>query len=251
MRNTHAHPNTAPFVGRQLIQHLVSSNPSGAYVQRVAQAFSTGRYQGFGDGQPGDLKATIAAILLDPEARGDSPGTSAGRLREPAQLFTGVLRALGGRTDGDALGWWWGETLQQHVFRPPSVFNFYSPTYPVPGTALVGPAFGIHNANSALNRITYLIYLIFWNGSGASSTVPGAVGTRVDLSGFAADATDAGRLVDRISLLALGELLPATSRTAVISAVNQFGSGTSSERTNRVRQAAFLVFASPQYHLVR
>lgn len=250
-----AHPNTAPFVGRQLIQHLVSSNPSGAYVQRVAQAFSTGRYQGFGDGQPGDLKATIAAILLDPEARGDSPGTSAGRLREPAQLFTGVLRALGGRTDGDALGWWWGETLQQHVFRPPSVFNFYSPTYPVPGTALVGPAFGIHNANTALQRINFVHYLLFWNGSEPSSDVPGALGTQVNLGAFLTDADRPDVLVDRLSNLALGAPLPAAARTAVIDAVTAYpwpaSGSTDTARRNRVQQAAYLVFASPHYQIAR
>lgn len=246
-----AHQNVAPFVSRHLIQQLVTSNPSPAYVQRVAGAFTTGRHDRLGTGRKGDLAATVAAVLLDVEARSTAVASSAGRLREPIQLFTGVLRALNGRTDGEALGWWWGDEMRQHVFRPPSVFNFYSPDYPVAGTALVGPAFGIHNANTALNRINYLNYLIFWNGSGASASVPGAVGTRVNLTGFEADATDAGRLVDRISLLALGELLPTASRTAVISAVNQFGSGTSSERTNRVRQAAFLVFASPQYHLVR
>ncbi len=250
-----AHPNTAPFVGRQLIQLLVSSNPSGAYVQRVAQAFSTGRYQGFGDGQAGDLKATIAAILLDPEARGDSPGTSAGRLREPAQLFTGVLRALGGRTDGDALGWWWGETLQQHVFRPPSVFNFYSPTYPVPGTALVGPAFGIHNANTALQRINFVHYLLFWNGSEPSSDVPGALGTQVNLGAFLTDADRPDVLVDRLSNLALGAPLPAAARTAVIDAVNAYpwpaSGSTDTARRNRVQQAAYLVFASPHYQIAR
>jgi uncharacterized protein (DUF1800 family) len=250
-----AHPNTAPFVGRQLIQHLVSSNPSGAYVQRVAQAFSTGRYQGFGEGRAGDMKATIAAILLDPEARGDSAGTSAGRLREPAQLFTGVLRALGGRTDGDALGWWWGDTLQQHVFRPPSVFNFYSPTYPVPGTALVGPAFGIHNANTALQRINFVHYLLFWNGSEPSSDVPGALGTQVDLSAFLTDADRPDALVDRLSNLALGAPLPAAARTAVIDAVNAYpwpaSGSTDTARRNRVQQAAYLVFASPQYQIAR
>lgn len=246
-----AHQNVAPFVSRHLIQQLVTSNPSPAYVQRVATAFSTGRHGSFGTGRKGDLAATVAAVLLDTEARSAPVSSSAGRLREPIQLFTGVLRALNGRTDGEALGWWWGEDMRQHAFRPPSVFNFYPPDYPVAGTALVGPAFGIHNANTALNRINYLNYLIFWNGSAPSATVPGAVGTRVDLSGFEADAGDAARLVDRLSLLALGEPLPTGSRTAVINAVNAFPSGTTSERTNRVRQAAFLVFASPQYHLVR
>ncbi len=64
-----AHPNTAPFIGKQLIQHLVTSNPSPAYVRRVATAFHTGRSGAFGDGQRGDLKATVAAVLLDAEAR--------------------------------------------------------------------------------------------------------------------------------------------------------------------------------------
>ncbi|MBD3892807.1 DUF1800 domain-containing protein [Hydrogenophaga sp.] len=246
-----AHPNIGPFVGRQLIQHLVSSNPSPAYVQRVARAFNTGRHEGFGSGRPGDMKATVAAILLDPQARNPDPDRSAGRLREPVQLFTGVLRALGGRTDGDALGWWWGQELRQHVFRPPSVFNFYPPDYPVPGTTLQGPAFGIHNANTALQRINYLTYLLFWGGSNPDIRVPNALGTRVDLSAFLADAADPARLVDRLALLALGEPLPAAARTAVLQALDAFPSGDADYRANRVRQAAFLVFAAPQYHLIR
>ncbi|MFP8779609.1 DUF1800 domain-containing protein [Hydrogenophaga sp. RWCD_12] len=246
-----AHQNVAPFVSRHLIQQLVTSNPSPAYVQRVVTAFNTGRYTTFGSGVKGDLAATVAAVLLDTEAR-STPTNTAGRLREPIQLFTAVLRALNGRTDGEALGWWWGEEMREHVFRPPSVFNFYPPDYPVAGTTppLVGPAFGIHNANTALNRMNYLNYLIFWDGSGASSDVPNAVGTKVNLSAFAST-TNAATLVDRLSLLALGEILPATSRTAVINAVNAYPSNTADGRTNRARQAAFLVFASPQFQMTR
>ena len=161
-----------------------------AYVQRVADAFVTGRHAGFGTGQRGDMKATVAAILLDPEARSSSPGQSAGRLREPVQLFTGVLRALNGRTDGDALGWWWGEELRQHMFRSPSVFNFYSPTFPVAGTSLVGPAFGLHSTNAALQRVNFVNYLVFWDGSAPSASVPSALGTKVSLSAFTTDAED-------------------------------------------------------------
>ncbi|TNF57493.1 MAG: DUF1800 family protein [Burkholderiales bacterium] len=251
------HPNIGPFVGRHLIQQLVTSNPSPAYVARVAQAFRTGRFEGFGLGRPGDMKATVAAILLDPEARAEQPSDQAGRLREPVQLFTGVLRALNGRTDGDALGWWWGEELRQHVFRPPSVFNFYPPDYPVAGTSLVGPAFGIHNANAALQRLNFINYLVFWGGSQRSRDVPRALGTQVNLTGFIRDAEDAGRLVDRLSLLLLGEVLPADQRTVVINAVETYPVRTSprAERTesltNRVRQAAYLVLATPQYHLTR
>ncbi|MBA4264949.1 MAG: DUF1800 domain-containing protein, partial [Comamonadaceae bacterium] len=253
-----AHPNTAPFVSRLLIQHLVTSNPSPAYVGRVSGAFSSGRFGAFGTGRPGDMKAVVAAILLDTEARTETPANSAGRLREPVQLFTGVVRALNGRTDGDALSWWWGEELRQHMFRSPSVFNFYPPDYPVPGTTLVGPEFGIHNANAALQRMNYLNYLVFWGGSQKAKGVPKAIGTFANLKAFTADAVDPDRLVDRLSLLAIGEVLPPAERTAVINAVSAFSiptSGTKQQiadaRTNRVRQAAYLVLASPQYQLIR
>ena len=244
------HPNIGPFVGRHLIQQLVTSNPSPAYVQRVVTAFNTGRFERFGKGVKGDLSATVAAVLLDSEAR-SAPTNNAGRLREPMQLFTGAVRALNGRTDGDALGWWWGEELRQHAFRSPSVFNFYPPDYPVAGTALVGPAFGIHNANTALNRLNFLNSLIMWDGPSPSADVPNAVGTKVNLSAFTADATDSARLVDRLSNLALGEALPAASRTAVINAVSAYPSTSATDRTNRVKQAAFLVLASPQYQMTR
>ena len=134
-----AHPNTAPFIGKQLIQQLVSSNPSAAYIGRVSAAFTSGKYSTFGTGQRGDLAATVAAVLLDPEARSATVVANGGSLRDPVLMFTGVLRGLNGQSDGDALSWWWGEEMREHVFRPPSVFNFYPPDYPVAGTALVGP----------------------------------------------------------------------------------------------------------------
>lgn len=247
------HPNTAPFVGRQLIQHLVSSNPSPAYVQRVATAFNTGRFQGFGKGLAGDMEATVAAVLLDPEARNPNPPATAGRLREPVLLFTGVLRALNGTTDGSALGWWWGETMKQHLFRSPSVFNFYPPSYPVAGSTLVGPAFAIHNTNTALERVNYVNYLLYWGGSEPDPNVPNAVGTRVNLNAFVAAAATPELLVDRLSRLALGRALPTAARTQVISAVAAVNAGNSGSDylRSRVRQAAYLIFASPQYQVVR
>lgn len=246
------HPNTAPFVGKQLIQHLVTSNPSPAYVQRVATAFRSGSFQGFGSGTRGDMQATIAAILLDPEAR-STPTATGGRLREPALLFTGMLRALYGRTDGDALGWWWGETLRQHLFRPPSVFNFYAPDYPVAGTALVGPQFGIHNAGTALDRMNFATYLVWWGGSGPESGVPNAVGTRIDLTRFDSYAADPAALVDRLSILAVGGRLPTAARSAVIDAARTFNPTTDPDnwRINRIRQAAFLIYSSPHYQIQR
>ena len=251
------HPNTAPFIGRQLIQHLVSSNPSPAYVQRVAAAFVAGSYTAegrtFGAGARGDLAATVAAVLLDAEARGDTPARRAGKLREPVLMFTGVLRALNGRSDGEALAWWWGEVLRQHVFRPPSVFNFFPPDYPVPGNAtMVGPQFGIHNANSALERLNFLTYLLYWGGSTAEASVPGAFGTAVNTVPYEADAADAAKLVDRLSVLATGAALPSTTRTQIITAVESFNASTSSTwQSERVKQAAYLVFATPAFQVQR
>lgn len=248
-----AHPNTAPFIGKQLIQHLVGSNPTPAYVSRVATAFNAGRYGSFGTGAKGDLAATVAAVLLDAEARGETVGRNAGKLREPAVMFANVLRALNGRTDGDALAWWWGDSLRQHVFRPPSVFNFYPPDYPVPGTTLVGPEFGIHSANAALERLNFLTYLLDWDGSAPAAGIPNAIGTKVDLTAFIADAADAAKLVDRLSLLALGAPLPATPRQKVIDAVSWWTVNTDATnwRTNRVRAAAYLVYGSPNYQVQR
>ena len=252
-----AHPNLAPHISRHLIQQLVMSNPSRAYVGRVAAAFVRGQFKSgsssFGTTTAGDLAATVAAVLLDPEARAAVVARSAGKLREPALLFTGALRALNGQTDGDVFGWWWGGSVRQHVFRPPSVFNFYSPDQPVPGTTLVGPGFGIHNANAALQRLNYLVYLLDVRGTPPDPNVPNALGTRVDLSAFLADAADAAMLVDRLSLIALGERLPTAARDEVIKAASWWTALTDAGdwRARRVRTAAYLVFASPNYQVQR
>jgi len=253
------HPNMAPFIGRKLIQFMVTSNPSPAYVERVAFVFRNGLYTSrsvrIGTGARGDLSATVAAILLDQDARvgARQPHPFFGRLRDPALFMTSVLRGLNGATDGDALGWWWGGNLRQHVFRAPSVFNFYPPDYPVAGTALQGPAFGIHNANTALERLNFLVYLLDWRGSAPESSIPGAVGTRVQFGAFLNHASDPAALVDRLSLLALGVPLPPTPRQAVIDAVaaeTQQNSG-NDWPSRRVAMAAYLIYGSPQFQVQR
>lgn len=250
------HPNLAPFIGRQLIQHLVTSNPSPAYVQRVAQAFNRGRHDLFGSGRVGDLQATVAAILLDEEARGEGRrGASFGRLREPVLYFTGVLRALNGHSDGEALGWWWGEALRQQLFLSPSVFNFYPPDHPLPGQGeRAGPPFALQGTAAAIDRFNFLHYLLFWGGTAAAdSQVPQPLGTGVALEAFLADATDPARLVDRLSRLAQGEPLPTVARQAVIQAVTAIDAQVdpSDWRAHRVRQAAWLVLGSPYFQIQR
>lgn len=248
-----AHPNMAPFIARHLILHLVTSNPAPAYVARVAQAFNDGKYGDIGTGVKGDLAATVAAVLLDGAARTPNPGPRFGRLREPIQMFTASLRAIGGDTDGAALGWWQGENAGQHAFRAPSVFNFYPPDTPLSGTDLVGPAFGIHNANTALNRLNYQTMLFDWGGIGPQKDVPGAVGTYLNYDAWLGDSGDPAALVDRMSRLTTGRVLPEPARAKVIDAVAYFTDKTAPTdwRVQRVRRAGWLVLAAPQNQVVR
>ncbi|MBQ0931027.1 DUF1800 family protein [Ideonella sp. 4Y16] len=256
------HPNLAPFVARRLIQHLVSSDPEPAYVGRVAAAFETGRFtytdgsgeHVFGTSHKGDLSATVAAVLLDPLARNEAPDAPrAGHLRAPALLFTGALRAFNGHTDGEPFNWWWGDTLHQQMFMSPSVFGFYPPDYPVPGTGRVGPEFGIHNTNGALERLNVLTWLFDWGGSAPNPGIPDALGTAVDLSAFTPMAGGAATLVDRISGLLLGRTLAKEPRKKVIDAVSFWTSDVDKDRwrERRVATAAYLLLASPDYQVQR
>lgn len=258
-----AHPNIGPFLSRQLIQQLVSSNPTPAYVSRVSAVFDSGRFKisdgstsfAFGNKVKGDLAATVAAILLDPEARDTTVNAeNGGRLNSPALFFTGALRAMNGFSDGAALGWWWGEQLKQRMFNPPSVFSYYPPRYPVAGTPkLVGPEFGIHNANGALNRLNYLTYLFDWDGSAPDASIPNAIGTRIKVDDFLSSAPDAEALVDRLSRVMLGKALGGSPRQKVIDAVAWWTVQRDSQnwQARRVRTAAYLILASPDYQVAR
>jgi uncharacterized protein (DUF1800 family) len=144
------HPNVGPFIGKQLIQRFVTSNPSPSYVARVASAFNNN-----GQGVRGDLKAVLSAIFLDPEARDTAKALNDpnfGKLREPVVRWVNFLRAFttqnpDGRSYYDfnrmitSLGQW--------PFKSPSVFNFYRPDFAPAGrirnSGLVGPEFQITN----------------------------------------------------------------------------------------------------------
>ncbi len=249
------HPNIAPFIGKQLIQHLVTSNPSPAYVSRVSQAFISGSAQGFGSGQRGDMKAVIAAILLDSEARGDSKNSDAnyGRLREPAQFISGMLRAFSAQSDGAGFYWWWGEEFGQVIFNAASVFNFYPPDYPLPGTSLVGPAFAIENPNSTFARLNLGNQLLYWGGLGADSDRPGATGTHPDLAAWEAQADDANVLVNKLEALLVTGGLSADIKTGIVNAMSQWTSQNNANgwRRQRVATAFYLILACPEYQVQR
>ncbi len=271
-----AHPNVGPFIGRQLIQFLVTSNPSPAYVGRVAAAFNAGRfndaYGGIGTGVKGDMKATIAAILLDEEARDVSyaAGATYGKLREPVVMMVGAIRAFDGVSDGERLGLWGqARDLGQPLFNADSVFNFYPPDYPVSGTALVAPQFGIENANTTLARFNFANSLVYWwynrgEGLPPNPVVTAATGTRLDYARLEAlindPAADSIKVVDRLDTLLVDGRLGAADKQAIVAAMNEWKStdtwlGQDNIRSNwkreRVKTAAYLILSSPHYQVQR
>jgi uncharacterized protein (DUF1800 family) len=155
LQNIFNHANVGPFIAKLLIEHLVMSNPSPAYVQRVAATFANN-----GQGVRGDMKAIIQAVLLDTEARqGDAPSaspTTGGHVREPLLFVSNFFRVMGATIDDtNGLSWEVG-LLGETPFSSPSVFNFYSPSYVIPGTTLLGPEFQLQTPTNALSRANWI-----------------------------------------------------------------------------------------------
>lgn len=245
------HPNTGPFIGRLLIQRLVTSNPSDAYVGRVAAAFANN-----GAGQRGDMVAVIKAILLDPEARSTAMILDAehGKLREPFLRVTHLLRACRYSVSGTVLPFDFGSavsesTLGQYPLSAPSVFNFYLPDYQPPGpvgdAGLVGPEFQILNSVFGITTPNNLYNLI--HTSAGSFTL--------DLAPQAAVSDNAAALVDNVDLLLTHGTLSADSRTKIINAVNavttaMVPSGSTLALT-KARLAVYLVAVSPDFAVLK
>ncbi|GAB3249858.1 DUF1800 domain-containing protein [Chitinimonas naiadis] len=237
------HPNVGPFIGRQLIQQLVTSNPSPAYIARVSAAFANN-----GQGVRGDMKAVLRAILLDIEARGDRHDEpSYGKLREPALFASNLLRSLGGSSDGVYLRSQ-SAAMAQDVYSPPSVFNYYPPDYPLPASSLQGPPFGIYDATTAFARANFVNAVLAQNGIAADSSVVGSYGTRIDWAPWIALAGDSNKLLDRVNLLlfhgAMRDDVRATIKQAVDSVAATDGYG-------RARAAIYLAVTSPQFLIQR
>lgn len=258
------HPNVGPFFGRQMIQRLVTSNPSPAYVARVAAAFNQNAA-----GVRGDLRAVWSAILLDEEARGDAGLTAPGfgKLREP------MLRLVQwGRTFGitSARGSWKiGELtdpasqLGQSPLRSPSVFNFFRPGYVPPGapwatSRAVAPEFQLVNESSVGGYLNYLqdvlrdgIYVEApEQPQEASNNATNGYDITARYTAELALATDANALVARLNLLLCAGQLSAATRTLVVNALNATpvtASSSDAVRRDRVAAAVLLVMASSEY----
>jgi uncharacterized protein (DUF1800 family) len=265
--NIFYHPNVGPFVSKLLIQQLVTSNPTPAYVGRVAAVFNNN-----GSGIRGDMKAVIRAILLDPEARGNiKTDPDYGKLREPVLYVTNILRpnnpisqaaapaACGGLSDGVVNSATFA--LDQDVWNPPSVFNYYPLDYIIPNTPLAGPEFGIFSTGTALKRPNFVHQMIGPGQGGATGiTIVGNVnaanytpcGTRVDLARLqqlaAADSTGE-TLVETLNREMLNGSMSPTVRTNIKNAVQAIAAADGGLK--RARTAVYLVATSPQFQVQR
>ena len=257
------HPNVGPFIGKQLIQRLVTSNPTPAYVGRVAAAFNNN-----GAGVRGDLRAVVKAILLDDEARAPAGLTQPGfgKLREPMLRFVQWGRTFG---ISSARGSWKignlgdpGSRLGQSPLRSPSVFNFFRPGYVPPSTALatsgaVAPEFQLVNESSVGGYLNYMQGVIrngIWvNGPDVphnASTPNDGFDIKASYSSELALVTDPDALVARINLLmCAGQLSAATVKliSDALKTTTVTASSSDNAKLDRISAAIFLVMASAEY----
>ena len=255
------HPNVGPFVGKQLIQRLVTSNPSPAYVSAVAAAFAANA-----SGVRGDMRHVVKTILMHPEARATS--NSSGKLREPVLRLSAFLRAYGftsdsgeyrvGNTDNP------GTALGQTPMRSPSVFNFYRPGYVAPGTqaaaaGLVVPEMQIVHETTTAGYVNFM-----------RDNVAAGVGTfgsgmsRRDLQGdfaaelaLAATPTDLVARVNRKLMFGsmpaalVAEIEGAVASITIPAATGSNQAAIDTARRNRVNTAIFLTLVSPEFQVQR
>jgi uncharacterized protein (DUF1800 family) len=281
--NIYGHPNVGPFISRQLIQRLVTSNPSPSYVQRVAAVFDSNR------ASAAQLGNVVKAILLDPEARTGqwAAPESYGKLREPLLALTHFWRAMDGRhacgldTSGGhfanqpyryagySTGWGtddnqYGSGVAQAAVDAPSVFNFFKPSYLPPGEMttrlLVGPEFQLQTdsviANTANGVETRTFAFDLSDPCDASDdTGDIKINQSRDLalagSGNGGAADPATRLVDAYSLRFMSGQMSPFMRQALLAYLDPIDSTWTFDvgdwRYWRIRTALYLIFNSPEY----
>jgi hypothetical protein len=239
--NIFNHPNVGPFVGKQLIQHLVKSNPSPAYISRVAAAFANN-----GQGVRGDMQAVITAVLLDPEARANDNGGSDqvgdGHMQEPALYLAGIVRAFNGSMNSQNYFASDLATMGQDIFNPATVFNYYSPSYAVPATTLQGGEFEIFTPFTSIYRAN-LVSNVFNNYSGAVQTY--GPGMTVDFTPYVALAGTPSALVDALDITLTHGVMPAQMKQILVTAVQ----GETNGNLRRVQTALYLIVASNYYNV--
>lgn len=230
-----AQKTMAPFVSKQLIQHLVASNPSPAYVQRVSSVFSNN-----GSGVAGDMKAVITAILSDPEAQaGDDPSAalnaSFGHMREPVLFMANILRGLNATLGTSSAIHNDATDLGQDLFYPETVFSYFSPLYTLENGA-PAPEFQIYTGQTALNRVNIVNAALY--GSLDKSTT-------VDLTPFE-QASDISSMVDYMSYVFLHHAMSNDLQQAAAKAAS------AAEGIKAQAQAAlYIVLTSSEYQILQ
>ena len=231
-----AQPTMAPFVSQQLIEHLVTSNPSPGYIQRVAQVFAND-----GSGVAGNLQAVITAILTDPEARaGDGTPSAAvasnfGHLREPILFMSDVLRGLNATVSSPNSITNSTTNMGQELFYAPSVFSYFSPQYRTEH-GLLGPEFQIYSTQTASERADTVNTLLYGKPTGVT----------VDLSAFVALAGDTTKLLDYINYVFLHSSMSSQLQSAATAAVDAAPTAQA-----KAQAALYVVLTSSEYQVIQ
>ncbi|MGE3275912.1 MAG: DUF1800 family protein [Vicinamibacterales bacterium] len=224
-----SHPNVPPFVATRLIRSLVTSNPSPAYIARVAGVFADD-----GNGVRGNLAAVLKAVLLDPEAIGTGP--TDGRLVDPVLEIMGLARALGVQVGDPGQFLYVFRQLGQEVLTPTSVFSFYSPLAPMPGHPdLFGPEFSLYAPALAILRANFIYGLL----SGQFGSV-----FPVDLAPFKAQANNPAALVELVNQTLLQGQMSTDLRATLVAATQA-----TSDPTQRALGALYLTALSSEFRV--
>lgn len=245
--NIFQHPNVGPYIGRQLIQRLVTSNPSPAYVGRVAARFNDN-----GQGVRGDMKAVVKAILLDPEARDPNQRPAHfGKVREPLLRLTHVWRATKARSQSGFMDEFWtiGYGMGQAPLSSPSVFNFFSPSYsPIGEPAQLGlavPEMQLATDYQMPGTEGYFGAKIYEVFVGAPDLSPHEVA--IDLADDMPYATRPADLIQRYNTLFLSGQMSTRMRGVLLHRLNGMPAGTDEERRVRIQEALYIIVNSPEY----
>lgn len=240
------HPNVGPFISRQLIQRLVTSNPSKNYLSDVASVFNNN-----GSGVRGDLRAVVAAILLHPEARNATPALNFGKQREPVIRFANFLRAMNATSQSGRNAIHYLESadngLGQSPLLSPSVFNFFSPNFRPVGkiaqAGLVAPEFQITTETTVVGGLNFFASLFNNRGYGYDDNK-----LVLNDSGLQAKANDANALIAELNLLFCNDQMSTALQNrlrTMITAINV------NDREYRVKASLILISLSPDFVIQR
>jgi uncharacterized protein (DUF1800 family) len=250
--NVFNHPNVGPFIAEQLIQRLVTSNPSGAYVSRVASVFNNN-----GAGVRGDMQAVVKAVLLDFEARlpAASQPNSYGKLREPVMRFTQLHRAFGAKMQNGYYNIYdlgSSDSLGQSPLRAPSVFNFYHPDFAPSGVlsnaGLIGPEFEITNSATISGFMDFSKYGII-GGFGQYESDTGKW-LKPDYSAYIAQAPNPAQMVDTLNLVLLAGSMSSQFKAQLVDVATKLtDSNVTTQNTERFKTVLWLILNSPEYSI--